>query len=166
MIFRKKENEITVRLGEYIFSNTSNTRIDFAVEKILKHENYVDEVYLNDIAVIKIKQPAKFNANIQPICLPPGNLVLDDQVAHVTGKMAFYQEEVEIKLIKDCFAGWATTSFGGASSNVLREVNLPIWKQSECTSALKGHTFTSNQICAGYRQGKKDSCQVIEKLNC
>ena len=153
-------------MGEYIFSNTSNTRIDFAVEKILKHENYVDEVYLNDIAVIKIKQPAKFNANIQPICLPPGNLVLDDQVAHVTGKMAFYQEEVEIKLIKDCFAGWGTTSFGGALSNFLREVDLPIWKQSECTSVFEGQGFTSNQICAGDRQGGKDSCQVIEKLNC
>jgi secreted trypsin-like serine protease len=85
-IFRKKENEITVRLGEYDFSKTSNTRTDYGVEKITIHENYATKVYLNDIAVIKIKQHAKFNANIQPICLPPTNLLLDDQTAHVTGK--------------------------------------------------------------------------------
>jgi hypothetical protein len=95
-MFRRKENEIMIRLGEYDFSKTSNTRTDFAIEKILKHENYDTKVYLNDIAVIKIKQRAKFNANIQPICLPPTNLVLDDQVSHVTGKMMFYQEEVEV----------------------------------------------------------------------
>ena len=56
--------------------------------------------------------------------------------------------------------GWGTTSYSGQSSEVLLEVFLPIWKLNDCKSAYK-QPITDKQLCAGYKQGGKDSCQVM-----
>lgn len=60
-------------------------------------------------------------------------------------------------------AGWGRTSESGASSQVLREVNVPILSQSVCNSEenyngwLDG--FEDSMLCAGYLEGKLDACQ-------
>ena len=60
-------------------------------------------------------------------------------------------------------AGWGRTSESGASSQVLREVNVPILSQSVCNSEenyngwLDG--FEDSMLCAGYLDGKLDACQ-------
>ena len=71
--------------------------------------------------------------------------------------VAFYDKKPTSVLFQ--FQGWGTTSFGGSSSDVLLEVLLPVWKQTECGSAL-GRPITEKQLCAGYKAGGKDSCQV------
>lgn len=80
-----KPEELTVRLGEYDFSQVSETRRDFAAETIYMHESYDRRTYKNDIALIKLKTKATFNDDIWPICLPPSNIVLEGQSAFVTG---------------------------------------------------------------------------------
>ena len=74
-----------MRLGEYDFNEVSDTRRDFAVEKIFMHESYERKTYTNDISLLKLKQKATFTDFIWPICLPPSNLVLEGQTASVTG---------------------------------------------------------------------------------
>ena len=60
-------------------------------------------------------------------------------------------------------AGWGRTSEQGASSQVLREVNVPILTQEVCNSPdnyngwLDG--FEDSMLCAGYLDGKLDACQ-------
>jgi len=133
-----KASDITIRLGEYDFEAPSNSRRDFDVERIYMHERYNRKTYENDIALLKLKKATTFNNDIWPICLPPPNVKLEGKSAYVTG--------------------WGTTSYSGQSSKVLLEVFLPIWKNSDCKRAYT-QTITDKQVCAGYRQGGKDSCQ-------
>ena len=133
-----------MRLGEYDFDGQSDYRRDFAVQQIFMHDLFERRTYTNDIAVLKLAQPATFNDYIWPVCLPPSNLVLDGQTASVTG--------------------WGTTSYSGTPSNVLLEVTLPIWKLNDCQAAYT-QPITDKQLCAGYKAGGKDSCQVRALFN-
>lgn len=82
-----KPEEVTVRLGEYDFAQVSESRRDFKAEKIIMHESYDRKTYKNDIAIIKLAEKATFNKDIWPVCLPPTNIVLEDQTAYVTGNL-------------------------------------------------------------------------------
>ena len=83
---RKTANDLTVRLGEYDFSQTNLNRKDFKVERITMHEQYDRKTFINDIALLKLIKHVNFDQHIQPICLPSSNLVLDGQGAYVAGK--------------------------------------------------------------------------------
>lgn len=50
---------------------------------------------------------------------------------------------------------WNTS---GTAADVLQEVRVPIVGQRECECSYPG--LTMNMICAGFREGGKDSCQV------
>ncbi|XP_022090489.1 trypsin-like [Acanthaster planci] len=54
-------------------------------------------------------------------------------------------------------SGWGTTSSGGSSSSVLREVVVQAESQSECETAYGSSSITSNMFCAA--ASGKDSCQ-------
>ena len=57
--------------------------------------------------------------------------------------------------------GWGTTTFGGAYSDVLLEVELPVVTKQTCSADMSGIIdITDNMICAGGEAGK-DSCQVF-----
>ena len=43
--------------------------------------------------------------------------------------------------------GWGTTSYGGSSSDVLMEVEVPVVTKETCTAAMTG--ITDSMICAG-----------------
>lgn len=51
---------------------------------------------------------------------------------------------------------------GGKESTVQRQVDLPVWENSECDKTYF-QPITDNFICAGLREGGKDACQVMEK---
>ena len=53
--------------------------------------------------------------------------------------------------------GWGTTSYGGDSSDVLLEVEVPVVSKETCTAAMSG--ITDSMICAGGVAGF-DACQV------
>ncbi|XP_050548407.1 venom serine protease Bi-VSP-like, partial [Daktulosphaira vitifoliae] len=62
-----------VRLGELnldpkIQDNASPQ--DYIIAKIIVHEQYNSQKFLNDISLLKLKNPVRFNHYIQPICLP------------------------------------------------------------------------------------------------
>lgn len=92
----------------------------------------------NDIALLILNKRVTLRNEVQVACLPK------KAVAEGT----------------KCFAtGWGLTKENENSQpTVLREVELPIYSQSACNSAYGGG-ITDVMICAGYKEGKKDSCQ-------
>lgn len=62
--------------------------------------------------------------------------------------------------------GWGAKKQGGSSSQVLHEVYVPIMSNEDCRKTeYDEKRITANMLCAGYPDGKKDSCQVMYK-NC
>lgn len=47
---------------------------------------------------------------------------------------------------------------GGAPASKLREVSLPIWNNTDCSQAYS-RNFPAEILCAGYREGGRDTCQ-------
>lgn len=138
-VYRYKPRDITVRLGEYDFTSSEETRaLDFMVSEIRIHRDFKLNTYEHDIAIIKIPQPAVFNSYIWPICLPPIQQSFENKIAFVTG--------------------WGTQYYGGPASTVLLETAVPVWPQERCI-----HSFTqlipNTTLCAGAYNGGRDACQ-------
>lgn len=62
-------------------------------------------------------------------------------------------------------AGWGTTTENGKLSCNLRHVRVPILSNSDCFqntayAELSQILATQNMMCAGYKNGGADSCQV------
>ena len=56
------------------------------------------------------------------------------------------------------FLGFGTLSSGGSLATKLMQVEVPIVSQSSCKRAY-GSSIHDSMVCAGLRQGGKDSCQ-------
>ena len=52
------------------------------------------------------------------------------------------------------------STISGFLSQTLQEVEVRIWSNYECRSTSYGPLVTDNMLCAGYKAGNKDSCQV------
>lgn len=59
-------------------------------------------------------------------------------------------------------AGWGQLSEISSTSLSLRHATLPLWSEKECYKVpeFKKTRFTTNMLCAGLKEGGKDSCQV------
>ncbi len=56
--------------------------------------------------------------------------------------------------------GWGTTSSGGDISSNLKDVDLVVYDSNLCSGvAASSKKNWDSQICAGYWQGGKDTCQ-------
>lgn len=162
------------RLGEYdLFSQNDGARpIDFAIAKTVVHEEYVPNIMLNDIAIVKLKRQVPVNGSncyffpkiyntynircfivmiilsildrIRPICLP---LFEPLRLADLTRFATFV-------------AGWGSTSFQGPQSSVLRDAQVPVIPTMECEKSYRKiiqHVFDDRIVCAG--SGGHDACQ-------
>ncbi|KRT86665.1 Trypsin [Oryctes borbonicus] len=134
-----KASDIRVRLGEYDFTKTNETRSqDFSISEIIMHEDYSTLTYENDVAIVKLSKPTIFNSYIWPVCLPPTNDKFEGKTAVV--------------------AGWGQIRYQGYTSELLLEATIPIWYQKECVAAF-AQRITDNMICAAAYEGGVDSCK-------
>lgn len=120
---------------------------DIGVEQIISHPNYnPSESEENDIAIIRLKKPAKLSYFVKPICLPLVKALLPNST------------EVGKTFV---IAGWGTTETGRRSHKKLkvevREVEHSICKNKYANHTSKLTIFAS-QLCAGGEKDK-DSCQ-------
>ncbi|XP_024887437.1 proclotting enzyme-like [Temnothorax curvispinosus] len=138
-VYRYKPRDITVRLGEYDFTTSEETRaLDFMVSEIRIHRDFKLNTYEHDIAIIKIHRPTVFNTYIWPICLPPVQQTFENKIAIVTG--------------------WGTQYYGGPTSTVLLEATVPVWPQERCVRSFT-QLIPNTTLCAGAYQGGRDACQ-------
>lgn len=116
------------------------------------HEDYSPPAIYHDIALITLTQPIQFNSNIQPVCLPGKRMYNELMI----GQMGFV-------------SGFGDLSFGGAQATLLQEVDVKVINNTFCDlnyrrlheSARKfRHGIGKSLICAGYKNGGKDACQV------
>lgn len=134
-------SEYIVKIG----GHKSSEGIDYGVEKITVHPNYIDGQYYHDIAIIKLSLIIPIN--ISPACLP--------------SEKDFYAPGKNTTII-----GWGTTSFAGQSAEDLQEAVVNVVSNAQCNHSyarLKQPSLprgiTAGFLCAGISTGGKDACQ-------
>ncbi|XP_028177828.1 serine protease lint, partial [Ostrinia furnacalis] len=113
------------------------------VRRVIVHRQYDAATFENDLALLELESPIKFDAHIVPICMPPDE-------SDFTGRMA-------------TVTGWGRLKYGGGVPAVLQEVQVPVIENSACQEMFQtaGHAkkILNSFICAGYANGQKDSCE-------
>lgn len=124
----------------------------------------------NDIAIMKLVRPVKFGPWIQPVCLPnPGEIVPEGTpaIAHGWGN-----KEGNVNFERLCFTTMRKILLeNGSSPDVLQQVSLPVITTQSCAETFKknGYPLVLNpeiMLCAGFPEGGKDTCQVIDRKTC
>ncbi|KPI99613.1 Serine protease snake [Papilio xuthus] len=113
------------------------------ISTVIRHPRYKLPKAYYDIALIKMSDAVTFSEFIRPACLgvPP------------TPNESFIA------------TGWGRTEFGGDLSRELRSVSLDVWEPVDCIRALgksrklPNGPSSDSQLCAGVREGGKDTCQ-------
>ena len=117
----------------------SLTEVTIDVTNYTNHESYKSFNY--DITIIELTQSVDLTT-YTPACMAKSS-----DTTTFDGKNAWVY-------------GWGATSYGGASSDVLLEVEVPVVSKETCTTAMADFTTVNDgMICAGGVEGK-DSCQV------
>ncbi|MGR9250338.1 trypsin-like serine protease [Rhizobium leguminosarum] len=119
-----------------------------AVEDVIIHEDFDRKVFANDIALIKLAEPAKS----KPAILASAS-----------------DDEVEAAGHPAVVTGWGYTKADHGWDDKylpteLQEVELPIVPREDCRAAYRDSSMRMNPIdernvCAGYAEGGKDACQ-------
>lgn len=133
-------SKISITLGEHDIQTSLETTLTKVItpDKQILHGEYVFSTSLNDIALLRL--PAAEDLTVySPVCLPSTG-------ADYVGKTAVVY-------------GWGTTSFGGAISSKLLDVEVPVVSDASAKTSL-GVTDAQAAVMlfAGGVAGK-DSCQ-------
>ena len=118
-------------------------------EKIIIHGKYSIPLYLNDIALVKLKQPVKFTPFVRPVCLPEK----DEQDLIIPGE-------------RGIAAGWGGTKHVEAGkkakigdlSDVLKHSSFQIQTDQLCSNKASLPINSTVTFCAGDGMGKSDTC--------
>ncbi|XP_077024095.1 transmembrane protease serine 12 [Tamandua tetradactyla] len=112
------------------------------IKSIIVHPDFNLESYVNDIALFHLKKAVKYNAYIQPICLP-----FD----------VFQNLDRKTK----CFiGGWGRTKEEGNVTDILQEAEVHYISRNICNSEKSyGGAIANTSFCAGDEDGVFDSCR-------
>lgn len=117
---------------------------EFGVKRKVVNEKYNPATYQNDIALLELSQEVTYRQHIIPVCLP-------EKGTNFTGRSA-------------TVTGWGRTQYGVATSpGNLQKVDVEVIESEKCQEWMKSvgrrETIFQNMLCAGFKQGGKDSCQ-------
>ncbi|XP_033107883.1 serine protease 33-like [Anneissia japonica] len=128
---------MNITAGITTLDDNSVFRASVRIAETFIHPEYDDDVYYNDIALLRLDSPVQFNKFVQPICYESLEY-LPDTVCHV--------------------AGWGLLAEYGTYPNTLQDTSVPLLSIEECRRLLFKFNVTDNMICAGYASGGRDTC--------
>ncbi|XP_009094072.1 granzyme A-like [Serinus canaria] len=132
-----------VILGAHSSKKREKEQQAFQIAKEIPYTCYDPSTKENDIMLLQLQGRAKLNKAVQPIPLPPSD---DDPKPGTVCTVA----------------GWGKTkNHPGSYSTTLMEVNITVIKREICNDKMHYNgkpVITENMICAGAKNGKKDSC--------
>merc|ERR1712198_269091 len=146
-----------VVVGRHSLSRSGSPMKRHQVKKVVVHPKWTgdrEEEMSNDIALIEVRKPIKFNNFVQPACLPD-NVATDPATLYKPGTPAL-------------ISGWGEMDpkapdqmDPGRSPTVLRAASIPLIEWNECKNAnyLYQEMVTKTMTCAGYMTGGIDGCQ-------
>lgn len=138
-----------VRLGDLdLNTNVSDgaTPIDVPVEEVIVHNEYSTfPAIINDVALIRLRNPVQFSKYIRPLCLLSGSQFRSD---------TWYSNK------RPFITGWGAVQWRGAASTKLQVASIRIKDHEKCAQAYtsqKNSRIDEKVLCAG-EQGV-DTCQ-------
>lgn len=118
--------------------------VDLDIKEVLMHPNYSQSTTDNDIALLRLAQPATFSQTIVPICLPDSGL--SERELTKVG-----QETV--------VTGWGSrTETKRNLTSVLNFIKIPVVPRNECVQAMQNRV-SENMLCAGILGDPRDACE-------
>ncbi|XP_055842461.1 serine protease nudel [Episyrphus balteatus] len=133
-----------VRAGMLRRSSFSSSTQIHHVTHVVVHQMYERRTMKNDLALLRIDTPLRFNRWVKPICLP-------DLGRTTMGSDWIWGPEVNTICT---VVGWGAVREKGPGSDRLKEVQLPIRRR--CTEK---DDQEAEDICAGEAVGGRDACQ-------
>uniref|UniRef100_A0ABK0L809 Vitamin K-dependent protein C n=1 Tax=Rattus norvegicus TaxID=10116 RepID=A0ABK0L809_RAT len=142
----ESSKKLTVRLGEYDLRRRDPWELDLDIKEVLVHPNYTRSNSDNDIALLRLSQPATLSKTIVPICLPNSGLAQElsqaGQETVVTGWG--YQSDK----VKD---GRRNRTF------ILTFIRIPLAARNDCMQVMN-NVVSENMLCAGIIGDTRDAC--------
>ncbi|XP_050308922.1 chymotrypsin-like elastase family member 2A [Anthonomus grandis grandis] len=132
-------DNLVVYVGKFYLRTWRSPGIqDRRVDKIIIHPKYNPQVFGNDIAVLKLTEPAQLTSYVRPVCLWQGSNQLE-LVVNQTGIVV----------------GWGFDETGTVTEQ-LTKAHMPIVSQETCIYSFPDFysRFTSSTtFCAGFKNG-------------
>ncbi|KAK9524285.1 hypothetical protein VZT92_018135 [Zoarces viviparus] len=133
---------LKVVAGEHNTAVTEGTEQLVQVSEIFMHEDYVKITADNDVALLRLASPVVYTPYAVPACLPTRPLA-----------------ERELWAVgRHTVSGWGRRGEDGPTSNILRRLRVPRIRTQQCQEE-SGVSITDNMFCAGYIEGREDSCK-------
>ncbi|RVE75128.1 hypothetical protein OJAV_G00013830 [Oryzias javanicus] len=128
--------------GEHNLAVNESTEQIIQVAEMLMHPNYAKTTVDNDIALLRLASPITYTPYAVPVCLPT----------------RFLAEHQLWAVNLHTVSGWGRRSEFGPTSNLLRRTKIPRLRTQTCIEE-SGVALTKNMFCAGYLDGRTDSCK-------
>ncbi|XP_074483309.1 coagulation factor VIIi isoform X2 [Sebastes fasciatus] len=140
---------LTVVAGEHDLDEAEATEQFIPVSMAFGHPGYVPATGDSDVALLQLSRPVTLNRHAVPVCLPTAE---------------FSRREL-LPVRFHTVSGWGKRTSGGIGgvsvapgSPALRRMSVPIVQNSQCSQRAQ-FNFTDNMLCAGYLEGRQESCR-------
>jgi hypothetical protein len=164
-------DDLLLRMGEYDLATDEEEYpyIERKVQIVASHPQFDSRTFEYDLALLRFYDPVRFQPNIVPICLPPPSEVdFVGRTAYVTGWGRLYEgKNIWNATLKNESRQLPTKTVNysdGPLPSKMQQVSVPVINNTDCENMYRRAGYVEHIpnifICAGYADGKRDSCEV------